>query len=630
MGQWEIQVLGDANAGGRWYGSGWMHHDTTSPQINISVTSGYYISSAYYYERHEFDSHWTWWSDHNEGYSGWNTPVSHGDTYVSGGLSCPQWSSSNGKAKWHGGNAETRMFIKVNTSIRWYWVSVNEGGGSVGWGGGNYTHGSGVHMPSSGSRTGYSLSHFTTSAGHHLSRGQHLTITQGLTIYAHWSINQYNYSINLNGGSISDYHGYGTGNYNYGTQIRLASVYRTGWSLSSYKIGNTNLSQGQHYNIPHYNITLDVNWVINSYNYSINLNGGSISNYHGYGTGNYNYGTQIRLASVYRTGWSLSSYKIGNTNLSQGQHYNIPHYNITLDVNWVINKYKFTINHNNDDIAISGDNSITTSYNLNWNTHVNLSSYNGIIQLKKGHTHTGWSTNSFNIPDNDNTVITALWTINPYSFYINHDNDDIARSGDNRSLNTEIPSINYNTLINLSSYNNRVQYKKGHTHTGWSTNSFNMPDNSNKVITVLWSVNKYNIILKSDNINSEHYNKIILNKSTSYERDYNSTIDIDVPKVIGYNFKEWVPDENNKDEYNIEASFTNSKHYNEDDDRIYYASWEIKRNGIVKFKDLEEIFNPSNQYEIKFSDYINNLGLNKKRDISFRERVKGKGIKETI
>jgi len=623
MGQWEIQVLGDANAGGRWYGSGWMGHNTTSSQINISVTSGYYISSAYYYERHEFDSYWTWSSDHNEGYSGWNIPVSHGDTYVSGGLSCPQWSSSNGAAKWHGGNAETRMFIKVNTSIRWYWVSVNEGGGSVGWGGGNYTHGSGVHMPSSGSRTGYSLSHFTTSAGHHLSRGQHLTITQGLTIYTHWSINQYNYSINLNGGTVSNYHGYGTGNYNYGSQIKLPSVYRTGWSLSSYKIGNTNLSQGQHYNIPANNIVLNVNWVINSYNYSINLNGGSISNYYGYGTGNYNYGTQIRLASVSRTGHSLSSYKIGNTNLSQGQHYNIPANNIVLNVNWTINQYSFTINHDNDDIASSGNNSITTSYTLNWNTHVNLSNYNGILQSKKGHSHTGWSTNSFNIPDNNNTVITALWSINQYNFYIDHNNDDIAISGVNKSANTVISGINYNTLINLSSYNNRVIYKKGHSHTGWSTNSFNIPDNNNTVISALWTVNKYNIILSSDNINSVHYNKKILNESTYYERDYNSTIVIENPKVIGYNFKEWVPDENN-----IESSFTNSKHYNEDFDRNYYASWEIKRNGIVKFKDLEDTFKIPSENEIKFSDYINNLEL--KKNISFREHVKGKGIKEVV
>jgi hypothetical protein len=246
-----------------------------------------------------------------------------------------------------------------------------------------------------------------------------------------------------------------------------------------------------------------------------------------------------------------------------------------------------------------------------------------MLQSKKGYSHTGWSTNSFNIPDNNNTLITALWSINQYNFYIDHNNDDIAISGVNKSANTVISSINYNTLINLSSYNNRVIYKKGHSHTGWSTNSFNIPDNNNTVISALWTVNKYNIILSSDNINSVHYNKKILNESTYYERDYNSTIVIENPKVIGYNFKEWVPDENN-----IESSFTNSKHYNEDVDRNYYASWEIKRNGIVKFKDLEDTFKTPSQNEIKFSDYINNLELTK--NISFREHVKGKGIKEVV
>jgi hypothetical protein len=541
-GNWKIILRGDAS-----WDSGWYNTDNKI-SFTVGLSSGEYISTATHNERYQEDSYSRFLQSryYYKETTNPNTGVVHSGANFE--LSCPSWGGSD-FPKYYGSSAYTIMYINIVIAVHTYSVSVDGNGGYLyAMSNGSHSHGSSIYITSNGSKTGYSLSYFTTSAGHSLGPGSYLTITENLTITAHWAINQYNYSINLNGGT---------------------------------------------------------------------------ANYHGYGTGNYNYNTQIRLPSVSRTGHSLSSYKIGNTNLSQGQYYNIPHYNITLVVNWTINPYSFTINHDNDDIASSGNNSITTSYTLNWNTHVNLSNYNGMLQSKKGYSHTGWSTNSFNIPDNNNTLITALWSINQYNFYIDHNNDDIAISGVNKSANTVISSINYNTLINLSSYNNRVIYKKGHSHTGWSTNSFNIPDNNNTVISALWTVNKYNIILSSDNINSVHYNKKILNVSTYYERDYNSTIIIENPKVIGYNFKEWVPDENN-----IESSFTNSKHYNEDVDRNYYASWEIKRNGIVKFKDLEDTFKTPSQNEIKFSDYINNLELTK--NISFREHVKGKGIKEVV
>ena len=541
-GNWKIILRGDAS-----WDSGWYNTDNKI-SFTVGLSSGEYISTATHNERYQEDSYSRFLQSryYYKETTNPNTGVVHSGANFE--LSCPSWGGSD-FPKYYGSSAYTIMYINIVIAVHTYSVSVDGNGGYLyAMSNGSHSHGSSIYITSNGSKTGYSLSSFTTSAGHSLGPGSYLTITENLTITAHWAINQYNYSINLNGGT---------------------------------------------------------------------------ANYHGYGTGNYNYNTQIRLPSVSRTGHSLSSYKIGNTNLSQGQYYNIPHYNITLVVNWTINPYSFTINHDNDDIASSGNNSITTSYTLNWNTHVNLSNYNGMLQSKKGYSHTGWSTNSFNIPDNNNTLITALWSINQYNFYIDHNNDDIAISGVNKSANTVISSINYNTLINLSSYNNRVIYKKGHSHTGWSTNSFNIPDNNNTVISALWTVNKYNIILSSDNINSVHYNKKILNVSTYYERDDNSTIIIENPKVIGYNFKEWVPDENN-----IESSFTNSKHYNEDVDRNYYASWEIKRNGIVKFKDLEDTFKTPSQNEIKFSDYINNLELTK--NISFREHVKGKGIKEVV
>ena len=541
-GNWKIILRGDAS-----WDSGWYNTDNKI-SFTVGLSSGEYISTATHDQRYQEDSYARFLQSryYYKETTNPNTGVVHSGANFD--LSCPSWGGSD-FPKYYGSSAYTIMYINIVIAVHTYSVSVDGNGGYLyAMSNGSHSHGSSIYITSNGSKTGYSLSYFTTSAGHSLGPGSYLTITENLTITAHWAINQYNYSINLNGGT---------------------------------------------------------------------------ANYHGYGTGNYNYNTQIRLPSVSRTGHSLSSYKIGNTNLSQGQYYNIPHYNITLVVNWTINPYSFTINHDNDDIASSGNNSITTSYTLNWNTHVNLSSYNGMLQSKKGYSHTGWSTNTVNIPDNNNTVITALWSINQYNFYIDHNNDDIAISGVNKSANTVISSINYNTLINLSSYNNRVIYKKGHSHTGWSTNSFNIPDNNNTVISALWTVNKYNIILSSDNINSVHYNKKILNESTYYEKDYNSTIVIKNPKVIGYNFKEWVPDENN-----IESSFTNSKHYNEDFDRIYYASWEIKRDGIVKFKDLEVTFKTPSENEIKFSDYINNLEL--KKNISFREHVKGKGIKEVV
>ena len=311
-GNWKIILRGDAS-----WDSGWYNTDNKI-SFTVGLSSGEYISTATHNERYQEDSHSRVFQSryYYKETTNPNTGVVHSGANFD--LSCPSWGGSD-FPKYYGSSAYTIMYINIVISVHTYSVSVDGNGGYLyAMSNGSHSHGSSIYITSNGSKTGYSLSYFTTSAGHSLGPGSYLTITENLTITAHWAINQYNYSINLNGGT---------------------------------------------------------------------------ANYHGYGTGNYNYNTQIRLPSVSRTGHSLSSYKIGNTNLSQGQYYNIPHYNITLVVNWTINPYSFTINHDNDDIASSGNNSITTSYTLNWNTHVNLSNYNGMLQSKKGYSHTGWSTN---------------------------------------------------------------------------------------------------------------------------------------------------------------------------------------------------------------------------------------------
>jgi len=195
---------------------------------------------------------------------------------------------------------------------------------------------------------------------------------------------------------------------------------------------------------------------------------------------------------------------------------------------------------------------------------------------------------------------------------------------DGGNVNLSTGNYQHGTIINTPLTGTKLGFVLSHFTS--SIDHYLFPGESltlNEEITIYvhW-VEEYNIILSSKN-EVEHSNKIILNESNNYLGENNLTMTIvNLPKVIGYTFKKWISKDGTEE-------FINNKIYDVKEQRIYYATWEEKNNGIVKFKDLKELFNKNND-EIKFSDYISSLKLSKRKNISFKNDVKGKGIKESV
>lgn len=195
---------------------------------------------------------------------------------------------------------------------------------------------------------------------------------------------------------------------------------------------------------------------------------------------------------------------------------------------------------------------------------------------------------------------------------------------DGGNVNLSTGNYQHGTIINMPLTGTKLGFVLSHFTSSIGHNLFpgeSLTLNEEVTISVHWG-EEYTIILSSKN-EVEHSNKIILNEYNNYVGENNLTMTIEnLPKVIGYTFKKWISKDGTEE-------FINNKIYDVKEQRIYYATWEEKNNGIVKFKDLKELFN-INKDEIKFSDYISSLKLSKRKNISFKNDVKGKGIKESV
>ena len=254
----------------------------------------------------------------------------------------------------------------ITVSPNWnaidYTIALNKNGGTGGAANTTYSISNSTQSVALGAptRAGYQFTGWTKTGGPGTVSGNTLSIPAGSTgniaVRADWA-QIYSITVNKNGGTG------GSANTTYYTQgsnqtKALTNPTRNGYSFNGWSVtGAGAWMSGSTINIPANgsgNITVTANWTGNSYQISVNSNGGSGGSSNPF---EYNTGTSARnvaLTAPTRTGHAVSSWTIttntsGAASTISGNTLQIPanaYGNITVRANWTANTYTVTFNCN--------------------------------------------------------------------------------------------------------------------------------------------------------------------------------------------------------------------------------------------------------------------------------------------
>lgn len=321
------------------------------------------------------------------------------------------------------------------------------------------------------SRTGYSFDGWFTSqtGGNKVSPSDTVTITEGQTLYAHWTANKYQVTLNTGGGSLVGGQDVITVTYDakYGS---LATPVKTGYKFTGWyyeaqeaSIARTILVQVTEDTIVKVaeNDTLYAHWEEIVYTVKLSENGGSFTAIN-WDTDDQNtyYKTFVITDEDFATpeiiregytfkGWNSDvSIKTIDPEKLATALYAADKTEIVYTADWAINQY--TISFDTDggsEVA-----AITQDYGT------------GITKpsdpTKEGYTFAGWTPQ---VPDTmpaDNLTVKAGWTINKYQIIFEADGTAVGTVSD----------IDYATKLNESfSVNIADPVKAGYTFEGWYT-----------------------------------------------------------------------------------------------------------------------------------------------------------------
>jgi uncharacterized repeat protein (TIGR02543 family) len=248
-------------------------------------------------------------------------------------------------------------------------------------------------------RTGYSFEGWYANSGLTNKVSFPYTVTDDVTFYAKWTINQYTITFNSSGGTTV-----AAITQNYGTAVTAPTnptkgdLEFLGWSPA---LPAT---------MPAMNMTLVAQWELEPYTISFDENGGSaVANV------TQDYGTKINTAPVStKTGYTLEGwYADSGLTLKIVFPYTITA-DATLYAKWTINEYTVSFNENGG----SSVSNITEDFN----TIIAAAP----VSTKTGYTLQGWYTEEtltnkliFPYTIQSNVTLHAKWTINEYTLTFN-------------------------------------------------------------------------------------------------------------------------------------------------------------------------------------------------------------------
>ncbi|MCR5530334.1 MAG: InlB B-repeat-containing protein [Lachnospiraceae bacterium] len=311
-------------------------------------------------------------------------------------------------------------------------------------------------------RSGYTFSGWSTSSGDNNSvkykRGDKVTFSGNVTLYAVWKPTEYLVVFDANGGSGAP----GNQTKVHGKNLTLSSTKpsRTGYTFKGWATsasGSVSYSAGGTYS-NNASIRLYAVWSINTYSVSYNANGGSGAP----GSQTKTYGVNLTLSTTKPTrtgytfqGWATSAsgsvaYAAGATYTSNSA--------VTLYAVWKINTYSVTYNANGGsgapgaqtktygtNLTLSATKPARTGYSFQgWAT-----SASGAVAYSAGGTYTG----------NSAITLYAVWKADTYSVTFNANGGSGAPGAQTKT---------YGVNLTLSS---TKPTRTGHTFQGWATSA---------------------------------------------------------------------------------------------------------------------------------------------------------------
>jgi uncharacterized repeat protein (TIGR02543 family) len=445
----------------------------------------------------------------------------------------------------------TNMVITSNTTIyaKWninqYTVSfVTDGGSAVAPITTNYN--TSVTAPTPPTKTGYTFSGWYKDTGF-TSEWNFSTekVTQDITLYAKWTINQYTVHFDVDGGTAVP-----SVTTDYNTLIAEPTApTKTGYTFSGwYKDAGLTTAWSFTTDKVTQDTTLYSKWTINQYTVSFVTNGGSTV-----APITTNYNTSVTAPTPpTKTGYTFSGwYK----DIALTSEWNFSTEKVTQDTTlyakWTINQYTVSFN-------VDGGSAIA-SQTINYNDRA----VEPTAPTKTGYTFAGWYkeagfTSEWNFATDkvtEDTTIYVKWTINQYTVTFNPNGGSSVAS----------KVTDYNTMITEPMPPTRAGYSFG----GWyKDNGSKSPWNfatdkvtNDTTLYALWTIDTYFVEFEEDG------GSIVASVTTSY----NSTIAAPAsPTKTGYTFEGWYKDSSFKTAWDFATDRIASK-------TTLYAKWTINQ-----------------------------------------------------
>ena len=305
---------------------------------------------------------------------------------------------------------------------------------------------------------------------------------ENMSFKAQWTINQYTLTFDADNGTEATVI---TQDFNTKFETPAAPT-KTGYTFAGWdsEVPET---------IPAENKSFKALWTINQYTFSFDADGGS-----DVAAITQNYGTKIESpAAPTKTGYTFAGWvpAIPET---------VPAENMSFKAQWTINQYTLTFDADNGTEATV----ITQDFNTKFDTPA--------APTKTGYTFAGWDSEVPETIPAENKSFKALWTINQYTFSFDSDGG------------SEVAAItqNYGTKIETPA----APTKTGYTFAGWVPAIPETVPAENMSFKAQWTINQYTLTFNADNGTEDV--KITQNYGTKFESPA-------TPTKTGYTFAGW-------------------------------------------------------------------------------------------
>lgn len=311
-------------------------------------------------------------------------------------------------------------------------------------------------------------------------------IMENLIVCAIWKANEYNVTLDPNGGYVSTTSVKAT----FGQSVSLPTPIYKGYTFKGWYYDNMAIVTS-YWNIAN-DVTIVAQWSIIQYQIKYYLYGGNMSSNANPTTYTVesaisSFSSPTRVGYTFKGWFNNPSYDREITSIEKGTIGNM-----SLHAKWEINNYEVNVEYEQNKGSIIGND------NYDYDSIVSLTA-----EPAKGYSFAGWSNNgeivstetnySFRMPDHD---VNLEAVFNPISYTITYELDD----GTNNDNNPDSYTIEDETIVL------RDPYKTGHTFSGWHISSIDGEgitsiDPSiceNIVLYATWDKNSYTITISFD------------------------------------------------------------------------------------------------------------------------------------